>query len=250
MPYFVVYDILYYEVKIMILYIVRHGDPDYKNDCLTQRGLLQAEAVGKRIAASGIDRIFSSPMGRAIQTAEPAARLLGLDINIEDWSHEITDGRLTPFPDGKRKSVSFIQTTYYRSNGQLNLDFDHAFEANGFSTSGMEEAYKFIEQNGRAFLERLGYREENGNYRIITPNEEKIALFCHSVMGRLFLSYMLHIPVHLMWAGFQITHTGVTAIEFKNNPDGITAPKCRCFSDMSHLYAEGLDMIHDNDVTI
>lgn len=234
----------------MLLYIVRHGDPDYKTDSLTERGVLQAEAVGKRIAASGIDRIFSSPMGRARQTAEPAARLLGLDINIEDWSHEVLGERLTPFPDGKPKSVSVIQTTHFRSGGQIALDFDHTFESNGFSTSGMEDAYRFIEANGRDFLERLGYKEEDGNYRIVTPNEERVALFCHSVMGRLFLCYMLHIPVHLMWAGFQITHTGVTVVEFKNNPDGITAPKCRCFSDMSHLYAEGLDMVHDNDIKV
>ena len=61
----------------LLLYIVRHGDPDYATDSLTERGILQAEAVGKRIAASKIDRIFSSPMGRAKQTAEPACRLLG-----------------------------------------------------------------------------------------------------------------------------------------------------------------------------
>ena len=88
----------------MILYIVRHGDPNYKDDCLTEAGRLQAEAVGKRIAASGINEIYSSPMGRAKETAEPAARLLGLDIKIEDWSHEVKDERLTPFPDGVRKS--------------------------------------------------------------------------------------------------------------------------------------------------
>ena len=34
--------------------------------------------------------------------------------------------------------------------------------------------------------------------------------------------------------------------EFQNYENGFTAPKCLCFSDMSHLYADGLDMIHDN----
>lgn len=234
----------------MLLYIVRHGDPDYKTDTLLPRGRLQAEAVGKRLASSGIDRIFSSPMGRARETAEPTARLLGLDINIEDWAHEIEAERLTPFPDGKRKSVSVVQNTCYRKNGNIQLDFEHAFECDGFSESEMEKAYNRIAENGRAFLDRLGYKEEDGVYRIISPNEEKIALFCHTVMGRLLVAYLLHIPVHLMWSGFQMTHTGVTVIEFKNNPDGITAPKCRCFSDMSHLYAEGVDMVHDNDVEI
>lgn len=234
----------------MLLYIVRHGDPNYKDDCLTERGVLQAEAVGKRIAASGINVIYSSPMGRARQTAEPSARLLGLDINIEAWAHEITDGRLTPFPDGKRKSVSLVQNTYYRRNGQINLDFDHAYECDGFSTSGMEEAYHVISSGAREFLERLGYREEDGIYQILTPNEDKVALFCHTAMGRALLSYLLHIPIHLMWSGFQMTHTGVTVIEFANNENGVTAPKCLCFSDMSHLFAEGLDMIHDNGVAL
>ena len=43
----------------MLLYIVRHGDPDYANDTLTERGKLQAEAVGKRIAHAKVDKIFS-----------------------------------------------------------------------------------------------------------------------------------------------------------------------------------------------
>jgi probable phosphoglycerate mutase len=189
-------------------------------------------------------------MGRARETAEPAARLLGLDIKIEDWAHEITDGRLTPFPDGKMKSVSMVQNTYYRCNGQIDLGFERAYECDGFSTSGMKPAYDVISKGAREFLERLGYVEEDGNYRIVTPNEDKVALFCHAAMGRTLLSYLLHIPIHLMWSGFQMTHTGVTVVEFKNNANGITAPKCLAFSDMSHLYAEGLDMIHDNDVSI
>jgi probable phosphoglycerate mutase len=77
----------------MLLYIVCHGDPIYETDSLTERGKLQAEAVGKRIADSKIDRIFSSPMGRAKMTAEPACRLLGLDYTVEDWTHEIEEER-------------------------------------------------------------------------------------------------------------------------------------------------------------
>ena len=68
----------------MLLYIIRHGDPDYSTDTLTEKGVLQAEAVGKRLAATGIDKIYSSPMGRARLTAEPTCRLLGLECNIEE----------------------------------------------------------------------------------------------------------------------------------------------------------------------
>lgn len=234
----------------MLLYIVRHGDPDYEKDCLTERGRAQAEAVGKRIFDAGIDQIYASPMGRARETAAPACRLLGLACHIEDWAHEVEEERLTPFPDGQMKSVSVVQNTYYREKGAIDLPYDRAFEAPGFSTSQMDNAVARIEAGGREFLERLGYKEEDGVYRILRANEDKVALFCHTVMGRAWISRLLHIPIHLMWAGFQITHTGVTVLEFKNNENGVTAPYCRCFSDMSHLYAAGLDMRHDNGVVV
>ena len=114
----------------------------------------------------------------------------------------------------------------------------------------MADAVRFIEKNGNEFLERMGYKEENGNYRIMRPNEEKIALFCHSAFARAWLSVLLHIPLHIMWSSFAYTHTGVTVVEFKNNANGVTAPRCLCFSDMSHLYAEKLDLIHDNSVEL
>ena len=229
----------------MLLYIVRHGHPDYATDSLTERGWLQAEAVGKRLAATGIDQVYASPMGRARQTAEPTCRLLDLPCHIEPWAHEVQDERLTEEPYGKPVSVTMVQNTYYRENGGIDLPYDRAYEAVGFRRSGMKDAVAYIEEGGRDFLERLGYKEENGVYRILRANEDKVALFCHSIMARAWISTLLHIPIHMMWAGFHYTHTGVTVLEFRNNEDGFTAPKCLCYSDMSHLYAHGPDMHYD-----
>ena len=234
----------------MLLYIVRHGDPVYSTDSLTERGRLQAEAVGKRLFHSKIDRIFSSPMGRALETAEPACRLLGLEKNIEEWTHEIQSERLTPFPDGKMKSITNVQNTYYRENGNIDLPFERAYECTGINQTQMKSAVQYIEEHGKEFLERLGYKEENGVYRILRKNEEKVALFCHSAFARAWLSVLLHIPLHMMWASFVYTHTGVTVLEFKNNENGVTAPQCLCYSDVSHLYAENLDLRHDNGIEI
>lgn len=227
----------------MLLYIIRHGDPDYATDSLTERGRLQAEAVGKRMADAGINRVFSSPMGRARQTAEPACRLLGLDCTVEEWAHEIGDEhRLTPYPDGKLKSVSLVDRVHLRRDGAIDLPYERAFECPGFSESNMKDALDKISAGGRDFLARLGYLEENGVYRITEPNEDKVALFCHAGMGRIFISHLLHIPLHLMWAGFNYNHTGVSIIEFKNQKSGFTVPRLLCYSDMSHLYAHGPDM--------
>lgn len=234
----------------MLLYLIRHGDPVYETDSLTERGILQAEAVAKRIAASGINRIYTSPMGRAKQTAAPSCRLLGLSAEIEEWSHEVEDERLTPYPDGKLKSITALQNTILRENGNIELPYSRSLECTGINQSNINVAIDRIENGGKNFLERLGYREENGVYRILKPNEDRVALFCHAVMTRIWLSCLLHIPIHTMWASFAPTHTGVTVLHFKNNGDGFTAPKCLCFSDTSHLYSERLDMIHDNSIKI
>ena len=230
----------------MVLYIIRHGDPIYETDTLTERGRLQAEALGKRMAALGIDKVYSSPMGRARETAAPTCSLLGLEPVIEEWAHEIEDERLTPYPDGVMKSITMLPNNIFRENGNLYLSYDEAFQCTGIGESHIKDAVEFIERNGRDFLERLGYKEENGVYRIVRPSEERVALFCHSAFTKAWLSSMMHVPINIVWSALEVTHTGVTAIEFKNRDSGFTAPKILCISDVSHLYAEKLDTRHNN----
>ena len=49
----------------MKIYFIRHGHPDYKNDCLTELGHRQAAAAAEKLKDSGIGQIFSSTI-RAI----------------------------------------------------------------------------------------------------------------------------------------------------------------------------------------
>ena len=64
----------------MLLFFVRHGDPDYANDSLTPLGREQAEAVVARMERCRPNRLFTSNRGRAIMTAMPTAARLGLEI--------------------------------------------------------------------------------------------------------------------------------------------------------------------------
>ena len=43
----------------MLLFLIRHGDPIYEPDSLTPLGKKQAEALAKRLALYGIDRVFT-----------------------------------------------------------------------------------------------------------------------------------------------------------------------------------------------
>lgn len=63
----------------MRLILVRHGEPDYEKDCLTELGHKQAEIVAKRLLEENIQKIYCSPLGRAQQTAQPFAKLSGIE---------------------------------------------------------------------------------------------------------------------------------------------------------------------------
>lgn len=236
----------------MYLYLIRHGDPNYALDCLTERGKLQAAAVAQRLQHAGITQVYSSPMGRAKETAQYTCDLLGLPMQIEPWSHEILNDhiRSTGFPEGEPTVLYRVQNSFYLENGMYDLPFSQSADAPGFRETEIALAQKEIVEGGRDFLARLGYREENGLYRIENPNEERVALFCHGCFLFTWMAELLHIPLHVAWAGFSFTHTGVTVLRFSNNKNGVTSPRCLTCSDISHLYAHGPDTNYNGGAQI
>lgn len=234
----------------MLLYIIRQGDPDYTTDTLTEKGVVQAEAVAKRLAAAKIDRVYSSTMGRALQTAAPTCRLLGLKCIPQDWAREIGQEMHTDYPDGKRRTMGQVPPACFWEAGSEKLPVDDFMQSPPFRGTGMDKKLREVAENAYDFLETLGYKKEGDNYRILRNNEEKVALFCHAGFARALCSVLLRIPPHIMWASFNYGHTGVTILEFHNSKSGITAPRCMCYSDMSHLFADGLEIQYNNRVPL
>lgn len=85
-------------------YLIRHGMNDYIRRGIAGRmpgvhlnaeGKQQAEALAARLAADGVAAIYSSPMERAVETAEPLARALGLSVRTEPGVHEWNAGDFT-----------------------------------------------------------------------------------------------------------------------------------------------------------
>lgn len=86
------------------LYIVRHADalPDaadvvpggYDDQALSALGRQQSEALANRLRPVSLAAIYTSPMGRAVQTAAPTATTHGLEIQPVDGLREIAIGSL------------------------------------------------------------------------------------------------------------------------------------------------------------
>ncbi len=225
----------------MLLYVIRHGDPCYDPDSLTPLGQRQAEAVGRRLAQVGITRVYSSPLVRAQQTAQPLCELLRLQPTIEDWTSESHAWKhFTQTYNGRQNWTFWQPNTKLRSPQNRKLDDQHFDQCDCYADLNLKQAYQYLIQGSDDFLKRHGYQREDGVYRILQPNDERIALFCHEGFSMHWFPFLLAIPPHLFWASFAITHTGVSVFQFENTDDGYTAPRALCIDDTSHLLAEHL----------
>ncbi len=79
----------------MRLRLVRHGEPAWIVDGLavddpelTASGVEEVEALCEELAGERFDALFVSPLRRALQTAEPLARRLGLEARVRPWLAE------------------------------------------------------------------------------------------------------------------------------------------------------------------
>ena len=70
----------------MDIYFIRHGDPDYDHDCLTELGHFQAEKTSEELVKMSFDMIFASSMNRAIQTAKHLTDKTNQKISLLDWA--------------------------------------------------------------------------------------------------------------------------------------------------------------------
>ena len=53
----------------MKILLIRHAEPDYARDSLTEKGWREAELLSQRLAGLDIRDIYCSPLGRARDTA-------------------------------------------------------------------------------------------------------------------------------------------------------------------------------------
>ncbi len=234
----------------MLLYYVRHGDPIYDPDTLTELGERQAEAVGKRIAMHGIDKIFSSTSNRAYQTALPLSELLKKDVEQIDFLNECHAGKYFAVSHNGGPASWVYHQSYFRTlfakDEILTLGYKW-YEYPEFAEYDFKSGVDFFAKNIDELLLSLGYRHDRENhcYEALKENNERIAIFAHEGIGCAFLSSILDIPYPIFAARYAMTHTGVTVIHFDSLGENII-PQMLCYSNDSHIYKEGLPTKYNN----
>ena len=80
----------------MRLIIVRHGDPDYERDSLTEKGWREAAYLADRIARLDVKDFYVSPLGRARDTASLTLEKMGRTATVCPWLREFAPQIMRP----------------------------------------------------------------------------------------------------------------------------------------------------------
>lgn len=233
----------------MLFFYVRHGDPIYQPDSLTPLGKRQAEALARRFSVYGLDRIYASSSTRAMETAQPTCEILKQDMTVLDWCHESLAGKDFYLHEDGRHDWCFQLPRYralFRDPEVLRLGkqwYRHPAFAHTTFAAGAER----VAREADAFFASLGFvhEPEQNAYRVTEPCAERVALFAHQGFGLLFLSLVLDIPYPVFSTHFDMTHTGMTVLEFPEK-EALSVPKILTLSDTGHLYKEDLMMGYQN----
>lgn len=229
----------------MLLYYIRHGDPIYRPDSLTPLGERQAEAVGKRLAVHGLDKVYTSTSNRAMLTAKPVCEMLHLTHEELEFANEKHPASYFHSEQDHRKWA--FQDPFYVSlfHSPEMYALGHAWYRHPalVEISRFQEGVEFFYDEIDRFLSTLGYEHDRyyGRYRVTRSNEERIALFAHAGFGLTFLSTVMDIPYPIVSTQFDFCHSGMTVIQFQEI-DGYAIPKILMHSSDGHLYREGLPL--------
>lgn len=245
----------------MRLILIRHAEPDYENDSLTEKGWREAELLSERVRKWGVTEFLCSPLGRAQDTASIALQKMNRTAVTVDWLSEFSCHVKNPVTGQMTTPWEYIPSDWtadplmYDSERWMNSEICR-------SNPEVGEKYRLICRELDRRLESYGYEREKNIYRvrgkreryiIHTPdpaepekmemlpdgNETCIVIFAHFGVISSILSHLLNIPFVLLTHAIFFPTSSITVLSAEERWGNEAYFRAQCIGDVHHLLAEG-----------
>ena len=215
----------------MKIIFVRHGHPNYTDDCLTEIGHKQAEAAAERFEGEKIDKFYSSSCGRAYETASHIAKRHNMDVEKLDFMREISWGKPEQ-PDDYLHPWWLVDGWVKDGKEIMNLDWQSDSD---YAGKTVVNSYNKVAESFDKWLATLGFLREGAYYRVSEENQNVILLASHGGSSSVVLSHLFNLPFsfvcHAICPGF----TAVTVVNFDGKVGELIAPRFELVNDNSHV---------------
>ncbi len=224
----------------MRIVFVRHGEPDYVSDSLTAIGREQAKAAAIRLKEEGIEEIWSSPLGRALETAKAASDVLGLPVQTLDFMREVSWGSI----DDSEILCGGHPWAIVFEMARLGLDLNDPNwrDLPYFRNNKLLKCIDLIENGIDQWLERYGYVREGLYYRHTVEEKQPrtIAVFSHGGSSCAAMGHILDLPFPYACALLHIDYTGITVVQMENRIGSGTLSRLTLSNEARHIRSPGL----------
>lgn len=222
----------------MRIMIIRHGDPDYEIDGLTEKGKREAQLLADRLVREDITRVYCSTLGRAKLTIAPTLDRLGIGAEYCEWLREFSYVSVkVPYLEKKRICWDILPS-YIDTLPEI-YSKEEWREAEFIRESGVPEAYDAVIKEFDSVLEQHGYRRSGYNYIAEKPNHDTLIFVCHFGLCAVLLSHLMNCSPYSIWQHGVALPTSVTTFYTEEREEGKALFRCSAFGDLAHLYAAG-----------
>ena len=222
----------------MRLIFIRHGDPNYRDDCLTERGREEAKALQERLRKIDPDYVYVSPLGRAKETCEIAMEGIPQEKITYDWLQEFTHMI-------QRKGEPYMYCwDWVPAEWTEEKDFfdpERWYKHPAMESGNIEAYYKEVVTAFRELLKKHGYERKGRYYEVKKGNHDTLVFFCHFGVQCVLLSDLLNISPMVLWHGTAMAPTSVTEIYTEERRKGAASFRITYLGDQSHLYKEEIE---------
>ncbi len=220
----------------MELIFIRHAEPDYENNTLTEKGFKEAEFLGQFLKNEKIDAMYVSPLNRAKYTAEAILKYNNnFNVEYKDCLIEFHEEVDLPY---LKNSITWDFRTSLLKDDRI-FDNKKWREIEYLNSQKLLSRYESNKKDFLNILERHGYKKDGNIFKVIKPNHDKIVFVCHFGIISYMLSTLLNIsPIAL--ANMTVSRpTGITRLVSEEREMGEVIFRLLEYGSTTHLYING-----------
>ena len=222
----------------MKLLIVRHGDPNYETDSLTEKGKKEARLLSDRLCKEDISAVYCSTLGRARLTAQPTLDRLGIQAEYVPWLREFDYAKVQlPYREKPKACWDFLPE-FVNENQEIFLP-DKWKDVDIIKNSNVAECYDNVCNELDNMLAKHGYLRNGCEYIAKRPNHDTVVLVCHFGVTAVLVSHLLNCSPFSILQHCVTLPTSVTTFFTEERRKGAALFRCCGLSDISHLYTAG-----------
>lgn len=222
----------------MKITIIRHAEPDYENNTLTEKGFREAKILGEFLKNEKFSKIYSSPYKRAQFTADAiVAQNATKTYQTVDCLREFDVLLKLPYLDNKHGAWD-LHPEFLNQNQNL-YDLSRWKENETIFTSELKNRYEEVVLWLNEMMKENGYEREGVIYNAVSPNSNHVVIVCHFGLESVILSHLLNIPVESLLNFTCARTSSVTTLVTEERVKGKAILRMLEFGSVAHLVKVG-----------